>query len=233
MNIFFRVAITLLVFAPAAYAQTVTITSVPGNCTVYLSGEIDLVTTTPATITEQLAGTFIVRAVRPGYEDWVSTVVFSPNTDRNLVIELSPKTRAKAALRSLIIPGWGQYYSGEKTRSFLWGLAALSTGVVAGVYESRYRDYKADWIDGKDRFDNAGTVAEKERLRAEVMRLQDRAYDAETDRRWAWGLVGGVWATNVLDALVFFPEEKRFAGGILGVKPAPDGSSLLTLTFTY
>lgn len=239
MRIIFRLTVAVALLFSVAQAQSdqvggVTIASRPSGCTVYISGDIELVTTTPAIVNEDLRGVYTISAVRPGYEKWAQLVTFSPGSRRMLTIELVPKTRVKAALRSLVIPGWGQYYSGEKTRSALWAVAALTSGVVAGVYESRYRDRKSDWEDGLDRFDRATTIDEKERLRDEVLALQDRAYYAESDRQVAWGIVAGVWAVNMLDALVFFPSEKRFAGMPLTLRPTADGSgSLAALTLTF
>ncbi len=237
VRIILRITVFLFLLTSVAFSQPeggVTIASRPSGCTVHILGEIELVTTTPATITEQLRGTYLVSATRPGYETWTQEVVFSPGTLRKLTIELSPRTRMKAALRSRVIPGWGQYYSGEKSRSALWGVAIASSGVVAGIYELRYRDRKSDWEDGLERFDLAETIGEKELLQDEVYALQDRAYDAESDRRLAWGIVAGVWAINVLDALIFFPEEKKLIGIPLTVQPTRDGhGSLATFTFTF
>jgi len=217
-----------------AEEQGVTIASRPSGCTVHILGEIELVTTTPATIMEELRGTYLVSATRPGYETWKQQVTFSPGTLRKLTIELSPRTRVKAAVRSLFIPGWGQYYSGEKSRSALWGVTLAASGIVAGVFEVRYRDRKSDWEDGRDLFDQAQTYAEKEARKDVGYALQERAYDAESDRRLAWGIVAGVWAINVLDAFIFFPEERELIGVPLTISPAKDGSgSLATFTFTF
>jgi hypothetical protein len=235
--------ITLLVgiilLAPAAYgqsdrAQQITITSRPPGCTVYLSGEYELVTTAPNTINEDLEGVYTVRAMRPGYEDWKSTVVFTPGTAQDVRIILTPKTRYRAALRSMFIPGWGQYYAGEKTRGFFWGGAIIASGVLGVIYETRYQDRKSDWEDAVTRFEQATTFDEKERLRDEALRLKQRAYDAENDRRLVWGIMGGVWAVNFLDALILFPTEDRFADLPLTLQPTPDGSgSMITFTLTF
>lgn len=239
MKLLFRLTVIVLLLSSVTYGQSgqaksITITSQPPGCTVYLSGEIELVTTAPTTIHEDLRGTYTVRATRPGYEKWKQAVVFSSDLSQNLMIELTPKTRAKAALRSLLIPGWGQYYAEEKTRSALWGLAALSAGVVTAVYETRYRSRKDDWEDGLERFEQAVTIEEKERLKKEVISLQRRAYDAETDRQRAWSIALGVWVVNAIDAFVFFPEESRFAEMPLTFEPTSDGAgpmAMFTLKF--
>lgn len=239
MRIILQLTAIAILLSSVADAQSdrgggVTIASRPSGCTVYISGDVELVTTTPAIVNEDLRGIYTIRAMRPGYEKWVQRVTFASGSRQTLTIELVPKTRWKAAARSLVIPGWGQYYADEKTRSALWGIAAITTGVVAGVYESRYHDRKSGWEDGLDRFNRAETIDEKERLRDEVFTLQNRAYDAESDRQLAWGIVASVWAANLLDALVFFPEEKKYSGIPLTVRPASDGrGTLATFTFTF
>jgi len=236
---FLGIIIGLVLFSPGAYgqsdrAQAIAITSSPPGCTVYLSGAYELVTTAPTTMYENLEGVYTVRAVRPGYEEWTSTVVFTPGLAQDLNIILTPKTRYKAAMRSLMFPGWGQYYAGEKAKSFLWGGAIVASGVLGLIYESRYQDRKDDWQAGLDRFEQATTYDEKQQLRDEVFRLQERAYDAESDRRLAWGILGGVWALNFLDALILFPTEDRFAGMPLTFEPMPGGDgSMITLTFKF
>lgn len=239
MNKWVWIPWAVVLASSAAFGQsepggTITITSRPPGCTIYLSGDVELVTTAPVTLQEKLQGLYVVRALRPGYEIWRSTITFTPGTAQTVNIDLQPKTRLKAGVRSLIIPGWGQYYAGEKPRSVLWGVAALSSGVVAALYESRYRNRKDDWENSRRRFDEATTIEEKENARQEVFRLQDRAYDAETDRRWAWGIVGGVWVVNLLDAVIFFPAEERFTHLPLTLRPTPDGAgATFTLTFTH
>ena len=149
MRIIPTFAAFVILLSSVAVAQTdrgsgVIIASRPTGCTVYISGDVELVTTTPAIVSEDLRGTYAITAMRPGYERWSQFVTFSPGDRQTLTIELVPKTRFKAAIRSLVVPGWGQYYAGEESRSVLWGLAALTTGVVAGVYELRYQDRKDD-----------------------------------------------------------------------------------------
>lgn len=239
MRIFMGIFLLLVLLAPAASGQpesgaVITITSRPSGCTVYLSGEIELVTTTPATIRESLAGPYRVSAVRSGFETWSSTVIFTPGTGRRLEIDLIRKTRFKAAVRSVFFPGWGQYYAREKTRSVLWGLGVLSSGAVALTYEARYRDRKDDWEMAKKKFAGPGSLGEKERLREEVLSLHQRAYDAESDRRLAWGITIGAWALNVLDAWIFFPEDNRFANIPISIQPSFDSDATrAVLTFTF
>ncbi len=218
----------------SATSGSVQIVSSPPGCTVYLTGETEIITTTPAQIPGGLRGTYLVHATRPGYERWHQAVVFDPGAPQTLAIDLVPKTRIKAAMRSLVIPGWGQFYAEEKGRGTFWGLSVLVSGVVGTIYELRYQDRKDEWEDGLDRFRDATSVSEKEQVREEVLRLQDRAYDAESTRRLVWSITAGIWAANVVDALVFFPADKRFAGLPLTATPGfIDGSPGAYLSITF
>ena len=56
-----------------------------------------------------------------------------------------------------------------------------------------------------------------------LTKQQEKAYDAENDRRFAIGSVIAVWSLSVLDALFFFPEEKgSFTVKGLSVTPQAD-----------
>ncbi len=49
------------------------------------------------------------------------------------------KSPTKAALRSAVIPGWGQFYNGKKFKGFLLGgLTLLSFGYTARKYYDMY-----------------------------------------------------------------------------------------------
>ncbi len=175
-----------------------------------------------------------VHATRPGYERWQQSVVFDVGAAQTVTIDLVPKTRFKAAIRSLVIPGWGQYYAEEKGRSAFWGLTFLASGVVGTIYEIRYQDRKDDWEAGVERFNEATSVGERELLRDEVLDLQDRAYDAESDRRLMWSITTGLWAANVLDAVIFFPTEKRFTGLPITATPGfIDGNPAAFVSITF
>ncbi|OGC86094.1 MAG: hypothetical protein A2142_04130 [candidate division Zixibacteria bacterium RBG_16_48_11] len=73
-----------------------------------------MATTTPADITQESLGTYHFKDEKFGYETWEAYLTLTPKQPSSLKITLSAKTRVKASLRSLIPPGWGQFYSGRK-----------------------------------------------------------------------------------------------------------------------
>ena len=60
--------------------------------------------------------------------------------ERNSILFLSSdeivydKTPLKSALRSLLIPGWGQIYSNEKLYAALWFGSELSLGIFSYLF---------------------------------------------------------------------------------------------------
>ena len=115
-----------------------------------------------------------------------------------------PDDRPAAALRSLIAPGWGQFYKGEEGKGWAFALTggALATGTVAAeVARGRAR---ADYTE-------ATTPAEAERLYGPY----NRWHRASTALARATALV---WAVAVLDALATRAPEA-------GPGPAPEAVS--------
>lgn len=182
----------------------------PAGATVYLNGDYELVANTPARLPLDIAGRYKARITRPGYETWKGELTFVPGSANDFDITLSMKTRYKAAFRSMFIPGWGQIYSGQSAKGMLFTASAV---IFAGaivyadrVYGDRHRDYNIALAD----FNSASSIEEKNRLRLVLNDKQRDAYDAETDRNLTIAFGIGVWALNMVDALVFYPVNDVF-----------------------
>jgi hypothetical protein len=171
-----------------------------------LEGDFHLTTTTPVDITQNLIGTYRVRAEKYGYEGWDSYLTMIPDQPASLRIELSPKTRLKASLRSLILPGWGQFYSDRKDWGYVFALGslAMATGYVFAElhYDNKYDDFK----DVEKRFEQATGIEEKIALKEEMDDQQKKAYDAQKLRNAVLGVGIGFWVYNVFDNIIFFPS---------------------------
>jgi hypothetical protein len=172
----------------------ITITTNPSGATVYLRGEMDLVANTPASLPTTISGRYKAEVVRPGYETWKGDFTFVPGNPNNIAIKLSKKTRVKATLRSMLVPGWGQVYSGDKWRGYL-----ITTGTVISAADIAQTNYVS-----------AMAIEEKITLKAIADEKQHEAYRAETDRNTSLAIGAALWAYNVLDALLFFPEGSAY-----------------------
>lgn len=204
----------LMVGASSALSQddtaqvTLRITSTPPGVTVNLQGAYQMTTTTPADITQELIGTYRVKAEKFGYETWESYLTLTPNQPSSLKITLSPKTRVKASLRSLILPGWGQFYSGRKGWGYFFALGSLTLASGFVLADLHYSNQYDDFVDVRNEFDNASTFEQKIALKQKMDDKQREAYDAQNLRNTALGIAVAFWAYNVVDNMVFFPSPE-------------------------
>jgi hypothetical protein len=182
------------------------IISNPPGVTVNLDGPYQLTTTTPADITQELVGTYRVKAEKFGYESWNSHITLTPDQPASLRISLSPKTRVKAALRSILLPGWGQFYSDRKGWGYFFaaGSLVMATGFV--LADLHYSNEYDDYLDARKEFEEATSIEEKTDLKQKLDDRQREAYDAQNLRNAAVGIGIAFWAYNVLDNIVFFPS---------------------------
>ncbi len=198
----------------------------PAGATVYLDGEYHLVASTPASLPSNLSGQYKTKIIRPGYESWRGELTFVPGMPNTVNIDLKKKTAFKAGLRSLIVPGWGQYYSGNKVRGSLFTLGAVSA--LTGLYfaDKKYQDKRADYDIASQAYVNATSIEERIRLKEVKDAKQRLAYSAETDRRTVFYIGVGLWTFNFLDAILFFPDGEAVFPTVSAID---GGGAMLTL----
>lgn len=184
------------------------INSNPPGAAITLDGEYQLSATTPVRLPDNINGRFKLKAMLPGYESWSGDVVLLPGQQNRFSFRLAPKTRFKAMVRSLFIPGWGQYYADEKKKALVINIATLGMGVGAVIADYDFRRKRDDYNQAKIDYSNASTYEEREELRELVVDKNRDAYDAETLRNSFLYATAAIWAYNVLDAIIFFPDNK-------------------------
>lgn len=204
--------------SPGLIAGQLTLVSNPPGTAVFLDGEYRLSGVTPVTFNQELYGVYQLTAERGGYEKFETKLVIAGDQSRTFEIEMVPKSRFKAAYRSLILPGWGQYYNGQKTRGIMYTSAAtisLIATLVANEDFKDKRDLRNDRLSDYYRIRNERTQDPEaiEEAQRRFYEAQDDAYDAETIRRIAFGATAIVWAISVIDAAAFTPERSYTVGG--------------------
>ena len=243
-RIFVILFVCLLVAAASSYAQQsgatgLVVRTTPPGAEVQLDGEAVVTGISPTFFQQQLIGEYKVKVKKYGYENYSTKIILDPTKQMEIAIKLSPKTRFKAAARSLFIPGWGQRYADEKFKGCAFTI--LAAGAVTGYlianddFNDKYDTYESR-LDAFDRARNSGaSYAELQVLQRELEDAQGTAYDAENFRRVMIGAVVGVWALNVFDALFFFPSEgATFSVKGMSLAPTADGKSFgLTLTHSF
>lgn len=214
--------VLLLVWSVSVGAQTLTqgnltVRSNPPGAQVILIGDAIVSGITPARFAHLLVGDYKLTVKKYGYEDYSTHVLLDPSKPLTVDISLTPKTRLKAAARSLFVPGWGQKYTGQKNKAFLLASLAVGAGVSYYFADSRFDEKLATFDNLRAEYDSVaahGNINELRLLQPGLDAAQDRAYDAENLRRATLGLAIAVWAVNLIDVLFFFPEER----GVFSVK---------------
>lgn len=227
-RIYLLITVLVFCFPFIAHSQTGTagnllVKSDPPGAEVTLNGEAIVSGITPVQFFHTLIGEYDITIKKHGYESYHTKVVLDPSKQMELNISLSKKTRIKASARSLIIPGWGQRYAGNKFRGNLYTFLAIGTAI--GYYfadqdfDREYDRYKV--LEKEfDKVRTSGNQSELNRIYPLMIAQQDKAYDKENIRRAAIGSVIAVWGISFIDALFFFPEEKgTFSVKSLSISP--------------
>jgi hypothetical protein len=189
----------------------ISVQSNPPGATVTIEGEARLSGVTPAAFHQTLIGDYLLKVSRSGFETYSSRVMLSPDRPIVINVDLVPKTRFKAAARSVFIPGWGQRYSEHNGRRMLFtGLAVAAVGYYL-MADADFDDKNDVFLDRLSQYDASaagGSLADLKWIQPRLDKAQREAWDAENRRRFAIGMVVAVWGWSVLDALLLFPENR-------------------------
>jgi hypothetical protein len=213
-----------------------TVRSNPDGAEVTLKGDAIVTGITPTTFHQLLVGSYTVIVKRHGYENYKTHVMLDPNQPASLDVRLSPRTRIKAAARSLFVPGWGQYYGQQKTKGVLFTLLAAGSVGAFLIADHDFQNKNDLFKASEHAYDSSvaagASYQELVRAQASLASTQKKAYDSENVRRATLGAVIGVWSLSLLDALLFFPEDHG-TFTVKGISVTPDtkpGTLGLTLS---
>jgi hypothetical protein len=121
-----------------------------------------------------------------------------------LSVELEPLSRGSAALRSLLVPGWGQAYSGRRGagQGFMVGSLSMVSGLLLAdqAYARAEADleHAAEYLEYVRKVDFDAAAIAQEQL-DHAGRVADRAWST---RRLTFALTAGLWAYNLFDAVL-------------------------------
>jgi len=191
--------------------------SKPSGAFVYLQGDYDFIGVTPCEVPFPLEGSYRVKALKRGYEDWTSRITMVGDRQNSLYMRLTPKTKWKTAVRSAIFPGWGQYYTDRKAKGVIFGILQISSLLGTAYAYQNYEEAKDDYYTAVDRYRAEKRIDELGRLRVEMNDLRRDADSAWELRNTFLALTAGIWAYNVLESVLFFP---RYGQDIYNGTPA-------------
>lgn len=203
----------LLAFAAPVLAQaprsmsvgSLTVMSRPGGAAVRITGDQSVVGRTPFTLDRGLVGRYVITGSEIGYERWRRAITLDGASADTIWMTLSEKNAAMAGLRSMIIPGWGQFYDDHPGRGSIFLGAAILAGAGYVFADLRVNDRVEDL--------SAATTP------AEVERATERLEDARDVRKYVLIAGGAVWGLSVIDAIISVPRP--VGPVLLGARIAP------------
>ncbi len=199
----------------------VKIQSSPLGATVQLNGLYSIVGRTPFLVPYPLEGRYKIKATKEGYESETSHVNFFGNSESSIFIKLKPRTRIKAAMRSLLFPGWGQLYSGDKFRGVVLG--AVSIGLVGWTLFT-HNDYNTS----QNALERAVENFNRNMSEESFQNVQTKLGEAQDDydfRNTRLLVTASFWAYNIMDSLIFFSSN---GGGIeIKANPFPSAGNVI------
>ena len=217
MHSLVRAVCFILLIAVPAIAQddvgNLTVVSSPVGTAITLEGEYQLAGVTPVTFNQKIVGAYRLTALRDGYEKYETTIILAGDEPFQIDFDMVPKTPFKAAFRSLVVPGWGQMYTKQKLRGVLYTSATFISLISLLIADQDFRDKRDTYNEVRDLYQSTRSIDEKRIIKERLDTHRKEAYDAETVRQIAFGVTAFVWAFNVLDAIVFFPDRRHAVGG--------------------
>ncbi|MCX6827499.1 MAG: PEGA domain-containing protein, partial [candidate division Zixibacteria bacterium] len=175
--------------------------SSPPGAEVSLRGNFTINGITPVNFTQGLDGHYAIVVQKHGYETYRSSIYLQSERGMSLTVRLRSKTRLKAFVRSMIIPGWGQSYTDQSLKGKCFTL--LAAGAVASylIADSRFNDRNNEYKATRTRYNSAKNFDEKVYLYSHLQNAKKKAYDAENVRRITIGATIAVWGLNLIDLL--------------------------------
>ncbi len=162
---------------------------------------------TPVSLRRVKPGDYEARATMRGYKNIKQSFTVVPQTLNTLEIQLFPVSRVQMAWRSLLLPGWGQYYGGHyrSGTAFMLGGIGAAAGAAAGYlsYGSAVDNYDRSVV----RYNNSFKPHEFESAKKAMIDAHDKADSRFVLRQAMFITAGVVWGINMAHVMMTGPLE--------------------------
>jgi hypothetical protein len=156
-----------------------------------------------------LFGKYRIEANRQGYHSVVSEHNFTGENGSIMVLKLSPKTPFRAFSRSLVCPGWGQFYSGRQAAGTIFLGAAAAALINFAIQENQYKDAQSNYETARALFEHGGSFDEAQAAYSHLSSAVHELDETQNDRDTSLYILGGVWVLNMFESLLFFPKHNQ------------------------
>jgi len=131
-------------------------------------------------------------------------IVITLQSKREVPIEagLQRKTAMEALTRSLIVPGWGQFYQAKYKRSWIYPLAVISSITGSYFYNNTFNEAVNDYDMIRANYLNSTSDNEIEKWREKMYKKYDDVKFYKKTRNIFYFTTTAIWLWNVLDTII-------------------------------
>ena len=122
--------------------------------------------------------------------------------------EPKAKTRLGALIRSTILPGWGQLYSGKRIPSISFLGSAVALGVLASMSHSDYQASLDDFNQFYGLYHSSSDPGEKSTLKGQAQNSHAQITNASGQVNTMLYALAGVWVANIIHAAIIEADEE-------------------------
>jgi len=205
----------------------------PPGASIIVDGKItrtegNSVAVTPYTIPKLWTGKHEVTFKLDGFE--TSTHIVEIQEDMREVIQANleriifVKPRGQALWRSMLIPGWGQFYEEKPVKGGVYLATQIALSYLLINQRSDYETLHEDYLDKRTVYSEfQGTQEQITALWSDAEVAYDLSEANYRKQQFTLGLIVGSYLWNVADAWLFMPKR---TGNNLSVGVSSDGHSI-------
>ena len=191
--------------------------NLPRNSFISIDGE--LIGSTPLENINLEQGRYTVEVGIPGYE---KIPPFDLNIDSSMVYPLTlphlvPKTKTKAFMRSVILPGWGQRYFEQPRKSIGIGSSAFTAALFCLYKQMEYNRLSADYDQAV--LDYQNSITDLDTRANHMLNIYDQLSANQRHTNVGVVLLGGVYAWNLVDIFMTTPFNKSGSFSQSNIEP--------------
>ena len=165
--------------------------------------------TIPLNDFQVLPGKYKLKVSALGFETADNSIKINIAETKLINIHLSQKKHSKAIIRSILIPGLGQRYSGKKLKSFFFPFMELAAiGGIIGA-ELKYDNEAIQYSESIQKYQSAVSTYEIDSTRNQMEQCYISANNAKNQRNIAIGISAGIWIWNIVDVLIWGPKSQN------------------------
>lgn len=158
-------------------------------------------------------GNYAIKFSSPGFETKEAQFFISPTAPIEQRISLVQKTKGKAFMRSLVLPGRGQWYSadedhgGRKITGIIFTGLTVASAVGSGYLWYNYSLNKTTFESSRNDYLAQEVMSEIEAYKKIMEDDHTTMSSAKTTASIMTGLFATIWISSALEAMLNFPKD--------------------------